>query len=326
MENIFKEGEEKESKGNQTVIKFTPILESLEKLKKIAEEPKEISNFDEVKLHLRTELKILYDNLAKMFGGLKIPDSFKIEGIPKYPDEVSIKDVVIQVAQLQNLLDSITDLRTVLAQIDFKPQIEIKHDYPDINIPPIKVPEVRIPEIKVPKPEVTVNSEIDLSELLGALKPLRLLSDKATRPLSVRLSDGANFIKKLTEIVGQQEKWVTAFSQSKGMDEGEFKNKFTQLTQATTIISNRKAVTNAGTAEKLIATATPCFRVDICADIGNTNAIVVGGSGVVAASGLQKGTVLLPGEIFTVFIDDVSKIYVDSIVNLEGVCFNYYTR
>ena len=52
----------------------------------------------------------------------------------------------------------------------------------------------------------------------------------------------------------------------------------------TTIVSNRKAVGTAGVAVKLIADSTPCFRVDLSADLGNTNPVVVGGSTVKAAS------------------------------------------
>lgn len=94
---------------------------------------------------------------------------------------------------------------------------------------------------------------------------------------------------------------------------------------ARTIVSGRKAVTAAGTAEKLVATATYCYRVDLSADLGNTNPVVVGGSDVVAASGSQKGVVLIPGnDPITILIDDVSKIYVDSQTNSDAVCFTYF--
>ena len=94
---------------------------------------------------------------------------------------------------------------------------------------------------------------------------------------------------------------------------------------ASKIISGRKVVTTAGTAEKLVSSVTHCYRVDISADLGNTNPIVIGGSTVVAASGSQKGIVLIPGnDPRTILINDVSKIYVDSITSGDAAVFNYY--
>ena len=92
-----------------------------------------------------------------------------------------------------------------------------------------------------------------------------------------------------------------------------------------TVTSGRKAVTNAGTAETIVASSTACFRVELSADLGNTNPVVVGGSTVVAANGSQQGIVLIPGnDPFVIIIDDVEKIYVDSQTNGDSVVFNYY--
>ena len=94
---------------------------------------------------------------------------------------------------------------------------------------------------------------------------------------------------------------------------------------ASKIVSGRKVVDSAGTAEKLVATSTYCYRVDLSADLGNTNPVVVGNADVVAASGAQKGIVLVPGnDPVTILTDDVSKIYVDSQTDGDAVCFNYY--
>ena len=91
------------------------------------------------------------------------------------------------------------------------------------------------------------------------------------------------------------------------------------------IVSGRKAVTAAGTAEKLKATSTSCFMVLVSADLGNTNPVVVGDANVVAASGSQNGAVLVPGNPPSMFIiDDVSKIYVDAQTNGDAVCFVYF--
>jgi len=91
------------------------------------------------------------------------------------------------------------------------------------------------------------------------------------------------------------------------------------------IVSGRKAVTTAGTAEQLTTTTTSCYRIDICADLGNTNPVVVGGEDVVAAAGSQKGVVLIPGNApMTILVDDVSKVYVDSQTDGDAVCYTYY--
>ena len=91
------------------------------------------------------------------------------------------------------------------------------------------------------------------------------------------------------------------------------------------IVSGRKAVAAHGTAEQLVATATHCFKIDLSADLGNTNPVVLGGSQVVAAAGSQKGIVLIPGNApLTIIVDDVSKIYVDSQIDGDAVCFTYY--
>jgi hypothetical protein len=91
------------------------------------------------------------------------------------------------------------------------------------------------------------------------------------------------------------------------------------------IISGRKAVVAAGTAEPLAATSTYCYRIDLCADLGNDKPVVIGGSNVKAASGEQIGIVLVPGNPpITLIIDDVAKIYVDAQTNGDAVCYAYY--
>ena len=91
------------------------------------------------------------------------------------------------------------------------------------------------------------------------------------------------------------------------------------------LISGRKAVTPAGTAQKIVAVATGCYRVDLCADPGNTNPVAIGGSAVVALEGSVKGIMLIPGNPpITILTNDVSKIWVDSQTSGDSVCFTYY--
>lgn len=87
----------------------------------------------------------------------------------------------------------------------------------------------------------------------------------------------------------------------------------------------RKVVTTAGTPVPLVDNSIQCFMVLISADLGNASPVVVGNSQIVAASGSQKGVVLVPGNPPTQFIiDDVSKIYVDAQTDGDAVCFVYF--
>jgi len=92
------------------------------------------------------------------------------------------------------------------------------------------------------------------------------------------------------------------------------------------IISGRKAIAVSGTPERLVAADTYCFEVDVCADTGNTNAVVVGNSNVNATPGSQVGTVLLPGEVVKMHVDNVNKIWGDVITNGEKICYTYYVQ
>ncbi len=92
-----------------------------------------------------------------------------------------------------------------------------------------------------------------------------------------------------------------------------------------TITSGRKVVTSAGSAARLVASLTPCKYVKVCADLGNDNPVVVGGSGVVADADSQKGEILMPGNApVRIDIDDVNKLFVDAQSNGDAVVFNYY--
>lgn len=88
--------------------------------------------------------------------------------------------------------------------------------------------------------------------------------------------------------------------------------------------SGRQTVTTAGTPVQLLTSATECKRLDVTALYGNTDMVVVGGSGVVGAAGTRKGVPLAPGNTYTFYITDVSSVWLDSVVNGEGVTFNYF--
>lgn len=92
----------------------------------------------------------------------------------------------------------------------------------------------------------------------------------------------------------------------------------------TGIGDGRQTVTNAGTAVAL-AGSTTISEVTITSETNNTDLIVVGGSTVVAALATRRGVPLSPGDSITIRGDDLADIYIDSLVNTEGVSYLYLT-
>lgn len=88
--------------------------------------------------------------------------------------------------------------------------------------------------------------------------------------------------------------------------------------------SGNKSVTTAGTRVQLISTATQAKRLDITANIGNTDVVTIGDSTVVGAQSGRKGVPIGNGNTYTFGITDLSLIYIDSISNGDGVSFNYF--
>jgi len=84
----------------------------------------------------------------------------------------------------------------------------------------------------------------------------------------------------------------------------------------------RKVVAAAGTAE-VLASDTPCKSVIVCAETNNGGVVVVGGSTVVAALATRQGIPLYPGDTWTRSINNLSKVYVDALVNGDGVTYDY---
>lgn len=86
----------------------------------------------------------------------------------------------------------------------------------------------------------------------------------------------------------------------------------------------RVTVTTPGTAVQLTSTSTVCKMLIIQALFSNTHNIAVGGSGVLATVGSEKGITLNPGATYTIPVVDVSLIYIDAITGTEGVTYQYF--
>jgi len=101
---------------------------------------------------------------------------------------------------------------------------------------------------------------------------------------------------------------------------------FVRLTEhnITGIGDGLKVVTTAGT-DVALAAATAAKLVIIQAQTDNTSIIAVGATGVDATVATGIGIVLYPGESITLPIADLADIYIDSLVNGEGVRYIYFT-
>lgn len=85
-----------------------------------------------------------------------------------------------------------------------------------------------------------------------------------------------------------------------------------------------KTVTTAGT-DVALASTTAAKWVTIQAQTDNTNYIAVGATGVDATVATGTGIMLAAGDSITIPCDDLAEIFIDSLVNGEGVRFTYGT-
>jgi hypothetical protein len=95
----------------------------------------------------------------------------------------------------------------------------------------------------------------------------------------------------------------------------------------TTLGHGRKVVASAGIPVAL-ASSTTCKEVTITALEGNTDVIVVGGTGVIAgtsgdAGATRTGVPLFPSNSITLKITNLANVYMDAVVSGNGVSFLY---
>lgn len=170
------------------------------------EEPEDNIKADEIRAALRNELA----------GVIKA-----VKSIP----EVDNKD----------LLKELKSLREAINAIEFNPNINVAGA--EVTIPEIKVPNVVVPDFNIPTPQVNytppdihidapivnvpapivnvpeVNLDAIISELHTSLEKLR--TNNKSRPLAVRLTDGAEWIKELKKQTAQTTQYMSDVSYSK---------------------------------------------------------------------------------------------------------------
>lgn len=171
----------------------------------------EVNNLDEIKKHLRIELKAVVD-AVKAIDIPEAPKEVKVSNFPKSekaPDSVTVKNLSELGTHLEKLL------RAVEA-IQVSPIVNLPA--PIVNVAPQEAPIVNIPQSLPPI------VDLDLSSLLAALKPLNLLSRDPNKPITVRMSDGRHFIDALTQTLKDNgERLATVVSTSYGLTKDEYK-------------------------------------------------------------------------------------------------------
>ena len=83
-------------------------------------------------------------------------------------------------------------------------------------------------------------------------------------------------------------------------------------------------VSSAGT-DVVLASSTACKKVDIQAQTDNTGLIAVGFTGVDATIATGTGVILYAGDTYSIEVNNLNLIYIDSTVSGEGVRFTYFT-
>jgi hypothetical protein len=87
------------------------------------------------------------------------------------------------------------------------------------------------------------------------------------------------------------------------------------------VISGRKTITTAGTAERLAA-STPVKGVAVQALSSNAQNIAIGGSGVNAALGSENGIVLAASASVSLPCDDLTDVFLDVLADGEGISYS----
>lgn len=310
------------------MVSLDPLLEEigtlrkavsgLEKKTNVKQGPEDVyvTNQDEIKLHLRAELERFGRGLKALIESAKLP-SLNISETIKLSN----------IGELQKALDSLKSvadaLEAKIGKINFEPKLTVNANVPDVIVPDIKVPDVIVPKIEVPTIHVPpAIVDIDLRELLSALEPLTLLSRDPESPISVRISDGQEWLKEMTETIRRgNDQLATVVSTSYGLTKDEFKAAVGELGYNRTGYSGVKALTGTS-AVQLSATSVPCKEVHLTVTSGP---VACGFSdSVLATSGSEYGVMLYPANSpYIIKTDNLNRIYVAG-ANGRRVCYNYF--
>lgn len=317
---------------------FNVIQNSSKSVVDRLEEGLQINNFDEIHAALRNEfnrnakslrdalsdLKLSNEEWMEIIASLKRDSEKRIDGdiqtirIKKPRDKVMVTNFEDLVIPGEILVGNLSDLQKYfdsLAEV-IKSTFNINIPTPEVTVSP---PEIRIPETNVSIPET------DLRPIVKALDSNlnKIKTNSKERPLAVRLSDGRQFIDKITALLEDQKIAFQGFNENVRLRDknGNVINAATEESVSVpgSIGTGNKDVSSAGTAVQLAATATACKKVYVTGKAANTGKIYYGGASVDSSN----GAFLYAGQTVEIIINDVSKIYIDADTNSEGVQYTY---
>ncbi len=304
------------------------ILDKIDGLNlKSLEDGVDVKNLDEVRAHLRNELNRANKPIATILKDLvkvaskKEEQKNKIE-VTNLKDKIEVsnlKDIEIpKDVSINNLRDLENEIKSLGDIIKESLNVNIEVPEPKVILEP---PVVNIPETVI-KP---TDLEPVTKQIRKSLKKLE--TNKKTNPLAVRMTDGQEWIKEVQNTNELLVELINGFVQYQS-DVQKLKNKKGSTINPATedsvappsaIGDGSKAVTTAGTAVQLTATLTPCKKVIITGSSSATGKIYIGGSGVSSST----GTFIYSSQTLQLDIDDVSKVYIDTDVNGEGIQYTY---
>lgn len=90
-------------------------------------------------------------------------------------------------------------------------------------------------------------------------------------------------------------------------------------TYISALSGGRKTVPTAGTRVQLSATPVSCQGVIVQALRSNAGNVAVGGPDVSSSSGGENGVEIVAGQTITLFVKDLSLVYIDADNNGDGV-------
>jgi hypothetical protein len=298
-----------------------------------------VNNLDEIKASLRNELnkanKPITDILTKLNMSTQEQTKFLKDVENKAENEV---DDSVQTVVVKRLKDR-TEV-TNLSDIVFPSEISINNlasleEYLkelgnkisalklDVNV---EAPNVTVQPTPVHIPETVLNiPATDLEPIISALeKNLKLLrTNNKSNPLAVRLTDGSEWVKEL-KALNRQAAQTTQFMSDVSYIRNAAGLRINPATSedvggANSIGDGSKTVTTAGTRVQLSATSVPCRYVIVTALVTNTDTIWLGSSTVAAG----RGRPLVSLQAEKLDINNLNKVYIDSVVNGEGCSYVY---
>ena len=283
----------------------------------------EVSNLDEIKLHLKKELSKAVSPLIKELKTLNgqtaakskidqasmeaMHDNFDMVVLKKPKnrftisnlDEIKIPEST-KISNLGDLKEYFDGLSSVV-----KEALNIKVEAPKVNV---DIPKQDAPVVNVEK--------TDLTPLISAINSLKDQLNKKPQGLDQKV-----LVKAIKEAMKNSNPVRSITTSS--IREDAIKGAVQSANQSTGGGEGRKALSNAGLGVQVTASDIPCKWVDVSADTGG-DLVVLGFSSSVQLTS-ATGMILTPGTPpIRINIDNVNKLYASGASG-SALCFTYFS-